>query len=131
MASRASGANLSLTNTVQIVVNDAGSDINLATKGCVIITTVSLVSNAATVTGQASQCAITASSKIGCLSGQGSCKSSSANLPATALLALQNEPSGSTISVTEIYYNYSTITPVTKLLGSGVLPSQFYASAYY
>jgi hypothetical protein len=116
---------------VQIVVNDAGSDINLATKGCVIITTVSLVSNHPTVTAQASQCAITASSKVGCLSGQGSCGSSSATLPPAALLALQNEPAQSTISATEIYYTYSTITPVTALLGSSVLPSQFYASAYY
>ena len=129
MASRTSGTG-SLTTTVGIVVNDAGSDINLATKGCVIITTVTLVSNNPTVTAQASQCAITASSKVGCLSGQGSCRSSSATLPPAALLALQNEPANSTISVTEIYYNYSTITPVTTLLGSA-LPSQFYASAYY
>jgi Flp pilus assembly protein TadG len=130
MASRTSGTN-ALTNTVQIVVNDAGSDIHLATKGCVIITTVSLVSNHPTVTAQASQCAITASSKVGCLSGQGSCGSSSATLPPAALLALQNEPAQSTISATEIYYTYSTITPVTALLGGSVLPSQFYAAAYY
>jgi Flp pilus assembly protein TadG len=131
MASRGGGTTETIGNTVQVVVNDAGSDLKLSTNGCVIITTVTLVSNHPTVTAQASQCAITASSKVGCLQGQNGCGTSSATLPPAALLALQNEPAQSTIAATEIYYNYSTITPASKLLGSGVIPSQFYASAYY
>jgi Flp pilus assembly protein TadG len=129
MASRTT----TLPMTVTTLVNDAGADINLGTQGCVIVTSVTNNPSGAgqVVTGQASQCAIAASSKIGCLKGQGSCGSSAAILPQAAVNALATEPTGSSIYVTEIYYTYNTVTPIVGLLGTSVLPSQLYSVAYY
>jgi len=39
--------------------------------------------------------------------------------------------SGSSLYVTEIYYNFSTITPVTGLLGANSVPSQLYTASYF
>jgi hypothetical protein len=119
--------------TVTTLVNDAGADISLGTQGCVIATSVTnnASGTAQVVTGQASQCAILASSKVGCLSGQGGCKSSAAILPPAAVAALAKEPTGSSIYVTEIFYTYHTVTPIVGLLGKSVLPSQLYSVAYY
>jgi Flp pilus assembly protein TadG len=123
-----------LQKTADTVVTYAGSDIGLSSQGCVIVTAVTNVAGKSSpqVTAQASQCAITASSKIGCLPGQGSCGSSAdATLPPQATLALQSQPAGSSLYVTEIYYNFTGVTPVQALLGSNVLPSQWYTAAYY
>lgn len=125
----------SATLTAQTVVTDAGSDLGMSTKGCVIVTTVGLnSSNNAIVTGQAKYgssagtCAITATSKI-C---SGTCAvNSSATIPTAALNALRAEPTGSSINVTEVFYNFNTVTGVANLLGANVLPSQLYAVAYY
>ncbi len=129
MASRTT----TLPMTVTTLVNDAGADINLGTQGCVIVTSVTNNPSGSgqVVTGQASQCAIAATSKVGCLKGQGSCGSSSAILPQAAVNALATEPTGSSIYVTEIYYTYNTVTPIVGLLGTSVLPSQLYSVAYY
>jgi hypothetical protein len=127
LASRGGG----VAATVQSVTNYAGSDINLSTKGCVIVTQVTNQgSGAYQITDQAYQCAITASSKVGCLSGQGGCKSSNAVLPPAAVTALLTEGTGSAIYVTEIYYAYNTVTPIAALLRT-TMPSQFYSVAYY
>ena len=128
MASRST----SVATTVQNVVNYAGSDINLSTKGCVFVTAVTNEgSGAYQVTDQASQCAITGElSKVGCLNGVGSCKTSAAVLPPAAVTALTTEPTGSSIYVTEVYYSFSGVTPISRLLGKS-LPSQFYSVAYY
>lgn len=130
MALRAGGTDLA--TTVQTVTTYAGSDINLSTQGCVIITAVTnpCPGGVCQITAQASQCAITAGSKIGCLKGQGGCQSSGAVLPAAAVSALTAEPTGSSLYATEIYYNYSTVTPLAALLGKS-MPSQFYSVAYY
>jgi len=125
MASRG----VSLATTAQTVANDAGSDINLSTKGCVIVTSVNINSGSPQVTGQASQ-GIACTSKVGCLSGQGSCGNSSATLPAAAVTALTAEPTGSSLYVTEIFYSYNTITPISALSGNS-MPSQLYSVAYY
>jgi Flp pilus assembly protein TadG len=128
MASR--GTSVALT--VAKVANDAGADINVNTQGCVIVTAVTNEGGGAyQITAQASQCAITASSKVGCLKGQGGCGSSSATLPTAAVTALTTEPTGSSLYATEIYYTYNTITPIAGLLGKNVLPSQLYSVAYY
>ena len=129
MASRTT----TLPMTVTTLVNDAGADISLNTQGCVIVTSVTNNPSGAgqVVTGQASQCAILASSKVGCLKGQGGCGSSGAILPPAAVAALTTEPTGSAIYVTEIYYTYHTVTPIVGLLGKSVLPSQLYSVAYY
>jgi Flp pilus assembly protein TadG len=121
----------SVTATVQSVTNYAGSDINLSTKGCVIVTAVTNQGGGVyQITDQASQCAISDSSKVGCLKGQGGCQSSGAVLPPAAVTALLTEPTGSAIYVTEIYYAYNTVTPIAALLGKS-MPSQFYSVAYY
>ena len=126
MASRG----VSLGTTAQTVANYAGSDINLSIQGCVMVTSVTNNSGSLQVTGQASQGGIACTSKVGCLSGQGSCGSSSATLPAAASTALLAEPTGSSLYVTEIFYTYNTITPISALLGQS-MPSQFYSVAYY
>lgn len=127
MASRSSSA----ATTVQNVANYAGSDINLSTQGCVIVTAVTNQGGGVyQITDQASQCAITATSKVGCLKGQGGCQSSGAILPPAAVTALTTEPMGSSIYVTEIFYTYNAVTPIAALLGKS-MPSQFYSVAYY
>jgi Flp pilus assembly protein TadG len=133
LASRGSEANLA--TYAQTVVNDGGSDLNLGSNGCVIITVITNEGGGSTptltITGQAKNCGITANSKIGCLQGVNGCQSSTPTLPTYASTALGDEPTGSSMAVTEIYYNFSTITPITSLLGSAAVPSQFYSVAYY
>jgi Flp pilus assembly protein TadG len=113
------------------VLTYAGSDIDLAHNGCIIITTVTNVSGTAEITAQTpnSICGSPAASKIGCVIGTAGC--GTPTLPAGARLALLSEPSGSFLSVTEIYYNFSPITPIAGLMRGNLLPSQMYAVAYY
>ena len=80
MASRSQTSSLAATATA--VATDAGADLNISTLGCVIITAVTNNGGGAVaVTGQAQSgetgCNTTILSKVGCLNGQGSCKSSS------------------------------------------------------
>jgi Flp pilus assembly protein TadG len=121
--------------TATAVVAYAGADINLNTNGCVVVTVVAENSagTAQVVTAQswAGKCGTTMASNVGCLSGQGSCKSSVATLPTTAANALQQGVAGTTLYVTEVFYAYNTITPIPNFLGSGILPSQLYSVAYY
>jgi len=117
--------------TAQAVANDSGSDLNITSNGCVIETIVTNNSGTLAITDQGKVCNITASSKIGCLQGVSGCQSSTPTLPAYAATALSTEASGSSMAVTEIYYNFSTITPITRLLGANSIPSQFYTAAYY
>jgi Flp pilus assembly protein TadG len=126
----------SLGNTATTVAADAGRDLNMSTAGCVIVTQVSnMGSGSIQVTGQASSGGISGTaacrSKVGCVSGTSGCGSSNATVPSAVTNALTTEGTNSAIYVTEIYYNFQTITPVTALLGSSVMPSQFYAVAYY
>src|SRR5271170_2008311 len=104
MASR--GATPATTATA--VVTYAGTDLSLSTNGCVIVTTVTENSagTAQVITAQswAGDCGPTMSSKVGCLSGQGSCKSSAATLPTSAANALQQGVAGVNLSVTEVFY---------------------------
>jgi hypothetical protein len=121
-----------VATTAQKVAIYAGSDINLSTKGCVIVTAVTNEGGGAyQITDQAyvgtgPSCA----SKIGCKYGVGSCGSSSAVLPPAAVNALTSEITGSSIYATEIFYTYNTVTPIGALLGKS-MPSQFYSVAYY
>src|ERR1700690_2789090 len=131
MASRGT----SLPQTVTTIANYAGADIKISTLGCVIATKVTNNPSGPgqVVTGQSSTGGICASnpSKVGCLSGQGSCGSSTATLPTGAVAALAGEPASSAIYTTEIYYTFNAITPLPGLLGSTVLPSNLYSIAYY
>jgi len=128
MASRGTSA---ITTTNTLVNSYTGSDLDMTHKGCVIVTVVTNNSGTLAITDQGYNCAIGTTSQIGCLLGVNGCRSSSATLPSAASTALTNEYNGSTLAVTEIYYNYSTITPATALLGSGSVPTQFYSVAYY
>ena len=133
MASR--GTKDDVATTAATVATYAGSDINLSTLGCVIVTIVTNNPSGVgqVVTGQASTggiCGASNPSKVGCLKGQGSCGTSTATLPAGAVAALAGEPTGSSIYVTEIFYTYNAVTPIAALLGKS-MPSQFYSVAYY
>jgi hypothetical protein len=84
------------------------------------------------VTDQTSQCAITGvASKIGCLQGQPGCNTSTPVIPAAATTALQAEATGSSLYVTEIFYNYTASTPITQFLQGSALPTQMYSVTYY
>lgn len=117
------------------VATYAGKDLSMSTQGCVIVTAVTCTTNPCNggtsnlqVTAQASQCGIAATSKVGCLKGQGTCGTSNALLPANAALALQLNQS---LYVTEIFYSYSAITPIARFIRNGVLPGRLYSVAYY
>lgn len=123
-----------LSTTAQTVANDAGADISVSTKGCVIVTQVGLnTSNNPVISGQSSfgssagTCAITANSKICSPCSVGA----AATIPSAALTALKAEPAGSSIYITEVFYNFNAVTGITNLLGTNLLPSQLYAAAYY
>jgi Flp pilus assembly protein TadG len=127
MASRGTSA----ATTAQTVANDAGSDLNISSNGCVIVTIITNDSGTLTITAQAKNCGITATSKIGCLQGVNGCQSSNPTLPTYASTALSDEPSGSLMAVTEMYYNFTPITPLPSILGKSSIPSQFYSVAYF
>lgn len=119
-----------LPQTVTTVANYAGTTIDLKTKGCIIETEVTNNGGTAVITAQASVCAITATSKIGCVQGVAGCQGIP-TLPPGASAALLAEPSGSALYVTEIFFNYSAITPIAGLMKGNLLPSQLYSVAYY
>jgi len=129
-----SGSTNAALTAAQTVVTYAGSDLDMAHKGCVIVTVVTNQGGGPpatlAITDQAYDCGITASSQIGCLNGVNGCRSSQATLPQAAQDALRGQVVGSSLYVTEIYYNYNAITPVMSFL-RGALPSQFYTVAYY
>lgn len=121
----------SLATTAQTVATDAASTMDLQNQGCIVVTVVTNTTGTLQITDQTSQCGIQAASRIGCLLGQSGCNSSTPNLPAAATTALQGEVSGSSLYVTEIFYSYSTTTPITSFLQGSALPSQLYSVAYY
>jgi len=127
MASRGTSA----ATTAQTVATYAGSDLDIAHNGCVIVTVVTNQAGTLTITSQGFDCGITAGSKIGCVNGVNGCHSGTPTLPSDASTALSAETNGSSLCVTEIYYNYNPITPLASLVGAGLLPSQFYTATYY
>lgn len=131
LASRSDATNIqAAANTVMI-----DSDLNMTTYGCAIVTSITSPSAGTyKITNQvkSSPCNITASSKIGCYSTTGGCSGNNATVPQGVQQALTGGVSGATIYGTEVFYNYNYITSIGSLLhGTGTLPSQLYAAAYY
>lgn len=119
MASRGT----SLADTAAAVWAD--SDLSMTTQGCVMVTSVtSPAIGTYHVTGQSSLGSSCGLSKIGVTSG-------TATLPASVQTVLQANLN-STIYVTEVFYQFNSITPIGHLLKSTTLfPSQLYSVAYY
>jgi hypothetical protein len=110
----------SLTDSVNAVV--AGdAPLNLNTSGEVIITSVTNNSSGNIITGQVAEGATSQASLIG--TGVGA----TANIPTAAAAMLQP---GQTIYITEVFYNFQPITPLSSLLNI-VMPSVFYQAAYF
>jgi Flp pilus assembly protein TadG len=109
----------SLSDTAMAVVAGA-APLDLNDNGRVIVTSVFNNNNSLKITGQASQGGIAAPSKIGNVVG------GAATLPAAAVPQVNQ-----TVYVTEVFYNYTAITPIGNLLNNNVLPSQLYDVAYY
>ena len=123
--------NGSAAGTAAQVNSRGGSSLKMSSNGCVIVTIVTNNSGTLAITDQAYNCALQVTSKIGCLPGVNGCQSANPTLPSAAQTAISSEPSGSTLAITEIFYGYSTITPITRLLGAGYLPSTLYTATYY
>jgi hypothetical protein len=113
--------------TALTVANDAGTNLNLSTQGCVIVTSVvntGTGSHPLQVSGQSFSGACTgSSSKVGCYPPPSAC--GNATLPSEAVAALAANQS---LYVTEIYYTY---TPVTPFAGGAFLPTRLYDAAYF
>jgi len=108
-----------LSDTVLAVEADS-PPLAMGTSGCVIATQVynDGTSGGVKVFAQVSQCAISATSRIGAIGHQ-------ATLPPGAV----PQPNQS-VFVTEVFYAFAPITPVGKFLNV-VFPSQMYDVAYY
>lgn len=122
MASRGTGT----LQTAQTVLTDAGTNLDLATRGCIIVTSITNTGSGNTplrVTDQSFAGSCTAiSSKVGCYPPPSNC--GTATIPSEAVSALGEDQS---LYVTEIYYTFRPATPI----GESIVPGQLYDAAYY
>ncbi len=109
-----------LADTVTAVVQDS-APLSLSTNGGVIATSVFNNGTSVKITGQISQCA----GGVSCVSKVGSGVGSPATLPA-GIIPQANQ----SVFVTEVYYNFTPITPIGKFLNI-VFPPTLYDVAYY
>jgi Flp pilus assembly protein TadG len=111
------------------------SDLNMAKNGCAIVTSVdSPTAGTYQVTGQAysSTCNYTGGSQVGCMTGQTGCKNNNATVPGPVQTVFTAAPAGYTVYITEVYYNFSSATPIGSFLhNNSLLPAQMSAIAYY
>lgn len=109
-----------LTAAAAAIVSGS-APLDLAHKGCVIMTSVYNNNGVFVIKGQTIRGGITSPSRIGNTVG------SAAVLPVTAVPIPQPNQ---TLYVTEVFYTYEPITPLVKLIGV-VLPSSLYDVAYF
>jgi len=119
------GANLVLRNTsvtnAAAAVMSSAAPLKMGTNGRLIMSTVSNSNGTLRVSSQLSTGGLNSvSSKIGNLSG-------TANMPATPTVI---PAAGKSMYVAEVYYSFTPITPVGKMLKL-VLPSYIYDAAYF
>jgi Flp pilus assembly protein TadG len=118
MASRGTALSAAAAAVVQ-----GSAPLNLAQAGQVIITSVARISNADTITGQATQGVLSVPSKIG--TGVGN----KASVPAV-VDDIFSKNSGQTVYITEVYYPFQQITPLARMWNL-VIPSTLYQVAYF
>lgn len=123
-----------LADTVTTVVGDAGSDLNMGANGCVIVTSVIPTNNATTftITGQAqSSPCNSAGSKFGCIPPPSTCTGQTRSLPPQVANVIFTNPNF-TGYITEVYYNFTPVTPIGAFLkNNNLLPAQLYNAAYF
>jgi hypothetical protein len=109
----------SLSDTAA-AVSAASSPLDFNGHGRVIVSSVYNNNNVLRLTGQAAQGGLAVSSRVGSAVG------AAVSLPAAAVPQLNQ-----TVFVTEVFYTYHAITPLSSLLGSTIAPSQLYDVGYY
>jgi Flp pilus assembly protein TadG len=110
----------SLSDSATAVIS-GDAPLNLTTSGEVIVTSVTNNASGNVITGQVTMGALSLASHIGQAVG------GSATLPPAAAAMLQP---GQSIYITEVFYSYQPITPLSAFLNI-VMPSTFYQVAYF
>ena len=127
LAARGSGdtTDAVISNAIGTVITNA-VPLNMLANGEVIITAVYNKGGAFVITDQIREGALPGSvSKIGTLAS-----SNNVNMPYSATAPGTFPQPNQTVFVTEVYYNYSPVTPIGKVPGL-TLPSTLYDAAYF
>jgi Flp pilus assembly protein TadG len=126
LAARGSGdtTDAVISNAIGTVITNA-IPLNMMANGQVIITAVENNGGHFVITDQISEGHLTQASKIGTLAS-----SNNVTMPYSASTPGTFPQPNQTVFITEVFYSYSAVTPVGKLLGI-TLPSTLYDAAYF